>query len=78
MAVPANQITEEVVEESEPPARKRKIEVASSNAETGETVSVLCAAKYVYGSKMRCPLKFIFYIYFIFIESILKVPGLVY
>ncbi|KAK7124401.1 hypothetical protein R3I94_018691 [Phoxinus phoxinus] len=37
LAVPANQITEEVVEDSEPPARKRKIEVSSNNAETGET-----------------------------------------
>ncbi|KAI2653088.1 GA-binding protein subunit beta-1 [Labeo rohita] len=37
LAVPANQITEEVVDDSEPPARKRKIEVSSNNAETGET-----------------------------------------
>ncbi|XP_051949128.1 GA-binding protein subunit beta-1-like [Xyrauchen texanus] len=37
LAVSANQITEEVVEDSEPPARKRKIEVASNHTETGET-----------------------------------------
>ncbi len=40
MAVQSNQITEEVVDDSEPPARKRKIEVSSNNTETGETVSV--------------------------------------
>ncbi|XP_016133361.1 GA-binding protein subunit beta-2a [Sinocyclocheilus grahami] len=37
LAVQSNQITEEVVNNSEPPARKRKIEVSSNNTETGET-----------------------------------------
>ncbi|KAI7799167.1 GA-binding protein subunit beta-2a [Triplophysa rosa] len=37
LAVSTNQIAEEVVEDSEPPARKRKIEESSNHAEAGET-----------------------------------------
>ncbi|TRY74341.1 hypothetical protein DNTS_032035 [Danionella cerebrum] len=37
LAVPANQITEEVIAESEPPARKRKVEISPSKAESENT-----------------------------------------
>ncbi|XP_051992637.1 GA-binding protein subunit beta-1-like [Xyrauchen texanus] len=37
LAVQANQFTEEVVDDTEPPARKRKIEVSSNHTETGDT-----------------------------------------
>ncbi len=62
MAVQSNQITEEVVDDSEPPARKRKIEVSSNNTETGETVSVTRCKKNFKVSLLQCNYTFKYWV----------------
>lgn len=54
VAVPASQITEEVVEEElqPPPTRKRRLEPAANHTEPKDKVSVVCSKQAGPGSKL--------------------------